>query len=220
MTFAVGDTQRVSALLQAPTGSRACYVLAHGAGAGMAHPFMTVIANELATRGIATLRYQFPYMEAGGRRPDTPAMAHATVRAAVAQASRLFGSLPLAAGGKSFGGRMTSQAQAMQPLPGVHGLVFLGFPLHPAGKPSDERAAHLFDVQVPMLFLQGTRDDLANAQLLQPVVDRLRARATLQWFADADHSFHVPARSGRKDAQVMDELLDGLAGWIDARTGG
>jgi predicted alpha/beta-hydrolase family hydrolase len=127
--------------------------------------------------------------------------------------------VPLIAGGKSFGGRMTSQAQALQPLPGVQGLVFLGFPLHPAGKPSDERAAHLFDVQVPMLFLQGTRDDLASTELLQPVVDRLGARATLQWFADADHSFHMPARSGRKDAQVMDELLDGLAGWIDARSG-
>lgn len=220
VTIAIDDGQQVSGLLQSFPEARACYVLAHGAGAGMTHPFMSAVAQSLAARGIATLRYQFPYMERGSKRPDTPKLAHATVRAAVAEAARLLPGVPLFAGGKSFGGRMTSQAQALQPLPGVHGLVFLGFPLHPAGKPSDERAEHLFDVQVPMLFLQGTRDDLASAELLQPVADRLGARATLQWFADADHSFHVPARSGRKDAQVMDELLDVLAGWIDARTGG
>jgi predicted alpha/beta-hydrolase family hydrolase len=185
----------------------------------MAHPFMTTVAQGLAERGIATLRYQFPYMERGSKRPDTPRTAHAAVRAAVADASRRLPGLCLFAGGKSFGGRMTSQAQAEAPLleaplPGVRGLVFLGFPLHPAGKPSDERAAHLFDVTVPMLFLQGMRDALANLDYLQPLVERLGARATLRLFQDADHSFHVPARSGRKDAQVMEELLDILARWI------
>ncbi|MCI4568872.1 alpha/beta family hydrolase [Lysobacter sp. CFH 32150] len=206
--------QRVSGLLLAPSDARACYVLAHGAGAGMAHPFMAVTASGLATRGIATLRYQFPYMERGSKRTDTPRVAHAAVRAAVSEAARLLPGLPLFAGGKSFGGRMTSQAQAESPMPGIRGLVFLGFPLHPAGKPSDERAAHLFDVTVPMLFLQGTRDDLATLDLLQPLVKRLGKRATLHLFQDADHSFHVPARSGRKDAQVLDEALDALAEWI------
>ena len=178
----------------------------------MTHPFMTAIANGLAERGIATLRYQFPYMEQGSKRPDAPKLAQATVRAAVLEASRL--PLALFAGGKSFGGRMTSQAQAASPLPGVRGLVFLGFPLHPPGQPSDERAKHLFDVQIPMLFLQGTRDEFANLQLLQPLCERLGARATLKLFPDADHSFHVPARTGRKDSEVRDELLDALADWI------
>src|SRR5437773_4566642 len=168
VTITVNDAQRVSGLLQAPSDARACYVLAHGAGAGMAHPFMTAIANGLAERGIATLRYQFPYMEQGSKRPDSPKLAHATVRAAVIEASRLVPDLALFAGGKSFGGRMTSQAQAESPLPGVRGLLFLGFPLHPPGRPSDERGRHLFDVQVPMLFLQGTRDDLASLLLLRP----------------------------------------------------
>ncbi|HEV8313845.1 MAG TPA: alpha/beta family hydrolase [Burkholderiaceae bacterium] len=202
-------------MLDAPAGARAGYVFAHGAGAGMAHPFMANVAQGLAERGIACLRYQFPYMERGSKRPDTPAVAHAAVRAAAAEAARRLPGLPLIAGGKSFGGRMTSQAQALDPLPGVVGLAFLGFPLHPAGKPDDERAAHLFDVNVPMLFLQGTRDELADLSLLQPLVKKLGERATLKLFDDADHSFHVPARSGRNDAQVMAEMLDAFAGWID-----
>ena len=211
----VDDAQRVSGLLQTPREARACYVFAHGAGAGMAHPFMGAIANGLAERGIATLRYQFPYMEHGSKRPDTPKLAQATVRAAVAEASRRVPGLALFAGGKSFGGRMTSQAQAASPLSGVAGLVFLGFPLHPAGRPSDERAAHLFAVQIPMLFIQGARDALADLQLLQALVGELGSRATLKLFADADHSFHVPARTGRKDSEIMAELLDALAGWIE-----
>jgi hypothetical protein len=187
--------------------------MAHGAGAGMAHPFMERVAAELGERGIATLRYQFPYMEQGGKRPDPPKLAQATVRAAVAAAGKLRPALALVAGGKSFGGRMTSQAQAASPLPGVQGLVFLGFPLHPAGRPSDERAKHLLDVQVPMLFLQGTRDALADLTLLAPVTQRLGQRASLRLVNDADHSFHVPARSGRKDADVRREMLDALAAW-------
>jgi predicted alpha/beta-hydrolase family hydrolase len=216
VTIALNETQSVSGLLQAPPGARACYLFAHGAGAGMAHPFMAAIASGLAERRIATLRYQFPYMEQHSKRPDTPKVAHATVRAAVLEASRLAPELPLFAGGKSFGGRMTSQAQATAPLPGVRGFVFLGFPLHPAGKPSVERAKHLFDVQIPMLFLQGTRDQLAELQLLEPLCKQLGGRATLKLFQDADHSFHVPARTGRKDADVRVELLDALAGWIQS----
>lgn len=207
--------QRVSALLDAPLQARACYVLAHGAGAGMTHPSLEAAAAGLAERGIATLRYQFPYMEAGAKRPDPPALAQATVRAAVAEAGRLVPQLPLVAGGRSFGGRMTSQAQASAPLPNVRGLAFLAFPMHPAGRPSDDRAAHLFDVRIPMLFLQGTNDALADLKLLQPLVERLGRRATLKLFADADHSFHVPARSGRKDADVRRDVLDALAAWID-----
>ena len=175
---------------------------------------MNVVAEELAEREIATLRYQFPYMEQGGKRPDPPRLAQATVRAAVAEAARLAPALALVAGGKSFGGRMTSQAQAAAPLPGVRGLVFLGFPLHPAGRPSDARAEHLLDVQIPMLFLQGTRDVMAELDLLQPLMERLGERASLELIRDADHSFHVPARSGRKDAQVRSEMLDRLAAWI------
>jgi len=213
-TITVDDTHRVSGLLQAPPEARACYVMAHGAGAGMAHPFMAAMANGLAERGVATLRYQFPYMEQGSKRPDTPKLAQATVRAAVAEASRLLPELALFAGGKSFGGRMTSQAQAAAPLSGVRGLVFLGFPLHPAGRPSDERGAHLLAVQIPMLFLQGTRDQLADLQLLQTLVGQLGARATLKLFQDADHSFHVPARTGRKDSEIMAEMSDALADWI------
>jgi len=210
----VDDAQRVSGLLQNPRGAHAGYVVAHGAGAGMGHPFMAAIANELAQRGIATLRYQFPYMERGSKRPDSPKLAQATVRAAVAEAARLLPKLALFAGGKSFGGRMTSQAQAAAPLPGVRGLAFLGFPLHAPGRPSDERAEHLFEVEVPMLFLQGTRDEFADLALLEPVVEKLGPRATLQTFQDANHSFHVPARSGRKDAQVRAQMLDVLAAWI------
>jgi len=216
LTIGVDATRRVSALLRASADARACYVLAHGAGAGMRHPFMGAIAEALATRGIATLRYQFPYMENGSRRPDVPAVAHAAVRAAVAEAARAMPGVALVAGGKSFGGRMTSQAQAATPLPGVRGLVFLGFPLHPAGKPSDERAAHLADVRVPMLFLQGTRDDLASLALLKPVIERLGANASLELSDDADHSFHVPARSGRKDADVLAALAGAISAWVDA----
>jgi len=215
ITITVNDAQRVSGLFQTPPAARACYVLAHGAGAGMTHPFMTATANGLAERGIATLRYQFPYMEQGSKRPDAPKLAHATVRAVVAEASRLGPELALFAGGKSFGGRMTSQAQAASPLPGVRGLVFLGFPLHPPGQPSEERGKHLFDVQIPMLFLQGTRDDFASMQLLQPLCKQLGERATLKLFQDADHSFHVPARTGQKDAAVRAELLDTLRSWIN-----
>jgi predicted alpha/beta-hydrolase family hydrolase len=215
VTVAVDDAHPVSGLLQAPPDARACYVMAHGAGAGMAHPFMGTIANALAECGIATLRYQFPYMEQGSKRPDTPKLAQATVRAAVAEASRRVPELALFAGGKSFGGRMTSQAQAAAPLPGVRGLVFLGFPLHPAGRPSDERGAHLFAVQIPMLFLQGTRDQLADSALLEALRGRLGARATLRLFQDADHSFHVPARMGRKDSEIIAELADALAEWSE-----
>jgi predicted alpha/beta-hydrolase family hydrolase len=212
-----GDHEvRVSGLLQTPPHARACYVLAHGAGAGMNHPFMATVAADLALRGIATLRYQFPYMERGGKRPDPSQLAHATVRAAVAAALKALPKLPLIAGGKSFGGRMTSQAQAKAPLPAVRGLAFLGFPLHPAGKPSQDRAKHLFDVKIPMLFLQGTRDTLAMLDQLEPLCQTLGGRATLKLFQDADHSFHVPARTGRKDVQVRGEVLDALVAWIDA----
>ena len=181
----------------------------------MHHSFMTDVARELASRGVATLRYQFPYAERLARRPDPPQLAQATVRAAVATALGLLPELPLIAGGKSFGGRMTSQAQAKAPLQGVFGLAFLGFPLHPAGRPSQDRAEHLFGVQIPMLFLQGTRDRLASLDQLEPLCKKLGKRATLQLFADADHSFHVPARTGRKDAQVLGEVLDALAAWVD-----
>jgi uncharacterized protein len=213
VTIVVDDAHSVSGMLWAPPRARACYLLAHGAGAGMTHPFMHAVAAELAERGIATLRYQFPYMEGRGKRPDPPTLAHATVRAAARQAGRLAPTLPLVAGGKSFGGRMTSQAQAASPLPGVLGLAFLGFPLHPAKRPSDERAKHLFDVHVPMLFLQGARDALADAQLLSSVTTRLGERTSLHLIADADHSFHVPARTGRKDADVRSKMLDALAAW-------
>ena len=215
LTLEVDETRRVSALLQLPSAAKTCFVLAHGAGAGMDHPSMAAIATDLAERRIATLRFQFPYMEQRTRRPDPPPVCHATVRAAVAEAARLAPGLALIAGGRSFGGRMTSQAQAIKPLPGVKGLAFIGFPLHPAGKPSAERAEHLREVKIPMLFLQGTRDELANLELLQPVIDGLGARATLTLLKDADHSFHVPARTGRKDAEVRAEMLDALATWIE-----
>ena len=216
VAIAVDDTMRVSGLLCVPARARACCVLAHGAGAGMTHPFMAAVAQELAERRVATLRYQFPYMEKGGKRPDPPKLAHATVRAAVTETVRRLPKLPLIAGGKSFGGRMTSQAQAITPLSNVRGIAFLGFPLHPANRPSAERGQHLFEVQVPMLFLQGTRDALAALDQLQPLCHALGQRATLKLFQDADHSFHVPARTGRKDAQVRSEMLDALAEWIDA----
>lgn len=219
LTIAVNDRVEVSGLLQAPQRACACYVLAHGAGAGMTHPFMAAAAAGLAGRGIATLRYQFPYMERRSKRPDPPMLAQATVRAAVEAAQAALPKLPLIAGGKSFGGRMTSQAQAAMPLPGVLGLAFLGFPLHGAGRPSAERGEHLFNVQVPMLFLQGTRDALAALDELQPLCKKLGRRATLKLIADADHSFHVPARSGRKDVEVFSELLDTLAGWVSGIIG-
>jgi uncharacterized protein len=214
VSIVVDDGHRVSGLLLHPAESRACFVLAHGAGAGMEHPFMRTVASELATRGIATLRYQFPFMERRSRRPDPPPLCHATVRAAVLEAARLVPGLALVAGGRSFGGRMTSQAQAATPLPEVLGLAFLGFPLHPAGRPSDTRAQHLIDVRVPMLFLQGTRDALAESDLLVPLAKRLGALTRLALIQDADHSFHVPARSGRTDREVMSELSSTLEDWI------
>jgi predicted alpha/beta-hydrolase family hydrolase len=215
VTITIDNTNRVSGLLLSPHGTRACYVLAHGAGAGMKHPFIETVAHGLAARGIATLRYQFPYMEKGTKRPDPPKLAQATVRAAVSEATKSLPRTPLIAGGKSFGGRMTSQAQSAEPLPSVRGLAFLGFPLHPAGRASQERGQHLFDVHIPMLFLQGTRDALAETQELEPLVKGLGPRARLKLFADADHSFHVRARSGFTDSQVMEELLNELSVWID-----
>jgi predicted alpha/beta-hydrolase family hydrolase len=214
----LGNAALVSALLLRPGNARACFVFAHGAGAGMSHPFMETVATGLCERGIATLRYQFPYMEKGSKRPDPPAVAHAAVRAAVNEAGRRCAGLPLIAGGKSFGGRMTSQAQAIAPLPGVRGLAFLGFPLHPAGKPSTSRAAHLSEVKIPMLFLQGTRDDLAEMTLLEPVVEGLGGLASLHIVQEGDHSLRVPARSGRNNREVMNEVLDTLSAWIGRLT--
>ncbi|WP_322111007.1 alpha/beta family hydrolase [Steroidobacter sp.] len=213
LSIEVKSGLRVSALLQLPTNARACYVFGHGAGAGMAHAFMTDLANALEARGIGTLRYQFPYMESGSKRPDPPALCHATIRAAVEEAKKQAPGVKLIAGGKSFGGRMTSQAQAAKALPDVRGLAFVGFPLHPAKKPSTERATHLSDVKIPMLFLQGTRDDLADLTLLEPIVEKLGTSATLNHIEAADHSFHVLARSGRNDKEVMEELADAIANW-------
>jgi predicted alpha/beta-hydrolase family hydrolase len=215
LSIDVAKAGSVSALLMRPADARACFVFAHGAGAGMAHSFMEAFASGLGERGIASLRYQFPYMEKGSRRPDPPAIAQAAVRAAVEQAGRSCPGVGLIAGGKSFGGRMTSQAQAAAPLPGVRGLAFIGFPLHPAGKPSSDRAKHLDDVRIPMLFLQGSRDSLAEVPLIEPVVKRLGSSATLHLVEGADHSFHVLARSGRNDGEVMSEILDAFAGWAE-----
>ena len=214
MEIIVDDATRVSGILIAPRESEGCFVVAHGAGAGMRHPFMAKLANDLAELRIATLRYQFPYMERHGKRPDTPVVCHAAVRAAVAAAAAFVPSLPLIAGGKSFGGRMTSQAQAIDPLPGVRGLVFLGFPLHPPKQPSDTRGEHLARVQIPMLFLQGARDAFAEPEFLNPLMKKLGGRATLCLLREADHSFHVPARSGVNDAQINAEMLAALASWV------
>jgi uncharacterized protein len=215
-TITVEKIGSISALLNVPSDASVCYVFAHGAGAGMSHKFMEAAAAGLADRGIATLRYQFAYMEKGAKRPDPPAVAHAVVRAAVAFAAERLPDLPLVAGGKSFGGRMTSQAQAATPLPRVCGLAFFGFPLHPAGKPSADRADHLKKVDLPMLFLQGEKDKLAELQLLEPIAKGLGKRATLCLLPDADHSFHVPARSGRTDAEILATALDAFAKWASS----
>jgi predicted alpha/beta-hydrolase family hydrolase len=213
ITIPIRDGESVSGLWQAPSAATACLVLAHGAGVGMAHRSMAGIADGLERLGVATLRYQFPYMEKGGKRVDPPPVAHAAVRAAVAAARERAGSLPLFAGGRSFGGRMTSQAQAKAPLERVRGLIFFAYPLHPAGKPSVERAAHLADVTIPMLFLQGTNDALAELDLLRPTVAGHPA-ATLHLLESADHSFHAPAKSGRKDADVLAEALQAAVAWM------
>jgi predicted alpha/beta-hydrolase family hydrolase len=212
----LGNDLRVSGLIERPANARALFLMAHGAGAGMRHVFLGNVSAALAERGVASLRYQFPYMEQNGRRPDPPALCHTTVRAAVAWAGEFEPALPLIAGGKSFGGRMTSQAQALDPLPGVRGLAFLGFPLHPPQKPSLARADHLSEVLIPMLFLQGTRDALADIGLIGQVIERLGARASLTPIDAADHAFHVLARSGRTDADVLHQLADVLSAWVDS----
>jgi predicted alpha/beta-hydrolase family hydrolase len=218
LAIALPSGGTVSGLLQAPAGAKACYVFAHGAGAGMDHAFMASVAQGLAERGIASLRFNFPFMEQGSKRPDSPALAHAAIRAAVSEAAqRMPAGVPLFAGGKSYGGRMSTQAQAAEPLPGVKGLVLVGFPLHPAGKPSTERAAHLADVKLPMLFLQGTRDGLADLDLITQTTAGLGKKASLHIVDGADHAFHVLVRSGRTDAQVRDELLDTMAAWMTTR---
>jgi predicted alpha/beta-hydrolase family hydrolase len=214
VSIAVEGHGTVSGLWQAPAAPRACLVLAHGAGAGMTHKAMAATADGLEARGVAVLRYQFPYMEKGGKRVDAPPVAHATVRAAVAEARRRAPGLALFAGGRSFGGRMTSQAQSIAQLEGVRGLVFFAFPLHPTGKPSVDRAPHLAQVQVPMLFLQGSRDPLAELDLLRQTVAGLGPRARLELAEGADHSFHVPAATGRKDADVLAALLDVATAWM------
>ncbi len=214
VTIRVDPATEVSGLWDKPRGANAALVLAHGAGAGMTHRHMAATAEGLAERGIAVLRFNFPYMERDSKRPDSPAIAHGAVRAAVAQGKKLAGDLPLFAGGRSFGARMTSQAQAVEALPGVKGLVFFAWPLHPAGKPGVERAEHLAQVKAPMLFLQGTADALAETALLKPVVKGLGKRGTLHLVEQADHSFHVPARSGRKDDEVLAEILDAARGWM------
>jgi predicted alpha/beta-hydrolase family hydrolase len=214
ITIQLPDGETVSGLWQRPAGAKACLVLAHGAGAGMTHRSMAAIADGLEALGVATLRYQFPYMEKGGKRVDAPPVAHAAVRAAVGEARKRADELPLFAGGRSFGGRMTSQAQALQSLEGVQGLVFFAFPLHPAGKPATDRADHLGAIELPMLFLQGTNDALAELDLLKGVVARLGDRATLELSQDADHSFHAPAKTGRKDAEVLADLCRIAGVWM------
>lgn len=214
LNIEVGDGTRVSGILMTPLEPKACFVLGHGAGAGMLHSFMENLANDLAARRVATLRYQFPYMERLSRRPDPPALCHATVRAAVRAAGVLLPALPLLAGGKSFGGRMTSQAQAAIPLAEVRGLIFLGFPLHPPKQPSDTRAEHLSKIRIPMLFVQGARDEFALPEFLNPVIARLGSSATLRLLADADHSFRVPARGHTTQQQTHDQILDAIVAWV------
>lgn len=214
ISMRIDAATEVSALLDKPHDAKALLVLAHGAGAGMTHKHMAATAEGLATRGIAVLRFNFPYMEKGSKRPDSPAVAHAAIRAAIAKAGKLAGGLPLFAGGRSFGGRMTSQGQADEPLPDVRGLVFFAWPLHPSGKPGTERAEHLSKVKLPMLFLQGTADTLAGTHLLKPVVAGLGKRAKLHLVEHADHSFHVPTKTGRKDTEVLDEILDVTHAWL------
>jgi predicted alpha/beta-hydrolase family hydrolase len=209
----------VSALLQKPPQAEVLYVLGHGAGAGMRHPFLQTMADALGAVGVATFRYQFPYMEEGRHSPDPPRVAEATARSAVVAAGRAAPELPLIAGGKSFGGRMTSSAAAKSPLPGVRGLAFVGFPLHAPNRPSDARAAHLDQVDLPMLFLQGTRDDLADLTLIHGVCERLGPRATLHVVDGADHSFGVPKRLGRPPGEVMRELAESLAAWAKGLVG-
>lgn len=206
----------VSALYQKAPHARVLLVLAHGAGAGMTHPFMVAVADRLAELGVSTLRFQFPYMEAGTKRPDRPAVAHAAIRAAVRKAAKLAPALPLFAGGKSFGGRMISQAQALEPLPKVQGLVFLGFPLHPPDKPSIDRAAHLSETRIPQLFIQGTRDALARPALLRKVLKGLGKRATFRPIRDADHSFGVLVRSGRSNQEVLSEIAEVVGEWTSS----
>jgi predicted alpha/beta-hydrolase family hydrolase len=218
VTISVEDSSPVSGLLQLPDDATAMFLLAHGAGAGMRHAFLAAVADQLVARSVGVLRYQFPYMERKSRRTDPPSVCHATVRAAVASAAAAAPSLPLFAGGKSFGGRMTSQAQAARPLPGVEGLAFLGFPLHPPDKPGTARGDHLAAVAIPMLFLQGTRDEFAEPGLIGPLVSKLGPRTTLYPVAHADHSFHVLARSGRKDTEVMTEVVDTLRDWMSRLT--
>lgn len=213
LSIPIGD-DRVSGVLLRPPGAKALYLLAHGAGVGMMHPSMESNARGLAERGIATLRYQFPYMEKGGGRPDPPRIAHATVRAAVAAAHDVAPDLSCFAGGRSYGGRMTSQAQALEPLDGVRGLAFLGFPLHPAGAPSIERADHLSQVHIPMLFVSGDRDPLAEVELLKSMVASLGERATLHLVAYGDHGLRVPVKSGRTPAEAHAEALDVVARWM------
>lgn len=215
--FLASETSgEVSYVLRVPQGAKWLYVLAHGAGAGMRHRFLETMADRLEERGVATFRYQFPYIEQGKRRPDPPKRLLATVRAAVSAARSAAPGLRLIAGGKSMGGRMTSQAQAEEALPGVEALAFVGFPLHAAGKPpSVERGVHLADVKLPMLFLQGTRDSLADLELLRPLLDPIHPRPTLRIVDGADHGFHVLKRSGRTDDQVQGELADVLAAWFE-----
>ena len=213
-TLKLPDGSVVSALWQKPKGAKAVLILAHGAGAGMTHKHMAATADGLEERDIAVLRYNFPYMEKGSKRPDNPPVAHAAVRAAAADATKLAAGLPLFAGGRSFGARMTSQAQALEPLPKVAGLVFFAFPLHPPGKPGIDRADHLSSVKIPMLFLQGTKDELADLDLLKPVTKSLGKRAKLHLAEHADHSFHAPAKSGRKDPEVLAEILDAAHDWM------
>ncbi|MDP3492350.1 MAG: hypothetical protein Q8R82_04495 [Hyphomonadaceae bacterium] len=208
------DGSTVSALWQKPKGAKAVLVLAHGAGAGMTHKNMAATADGLEARGIAVLRYNFPYMERGSKRPDSPAIAHTAIRAAAADAARLAAGLPLFAGGRSFGARMTSQAQSIEALQSVAGLVFFAFPLHAPGKPGIERAGHLSSVKIPMFFLQGTKDEFADLDLLKPVVAKLGKRARLHLAEHADHSFHAPAKSGRKDPEVLAEILDAAHDWM------